>query len=1139
MRMAPIRSRVRPVGPLLLRCSFNFMELQKIKVLTWNTRGLGDVEKCNVVKNVIKGSRCDICCLQETKWSSYDPSCHAKALPNFFDKYCASLLAIGSSGGSVISWKKNYSLLNSWTTAHTVSAVLRQEVSGGVFMVTSVYGPSADDMESKKGFLEELGRLSLLVQHPWILLGDFNLTRWLSDRPGVLRGLSLMTLFNDLIRYLEMEDVQLENRAYTWSSKRPQPNFSRIDRVFLTQGWSLRFPMISLRALEMVVSDHCPLVLSCCQRRPIKRELKWENYWFAYPEVRQMVVQTWEEGDSNIGLAGFYARTTALHKKLRSWDKERFGRLAQRIELGRKAVLLYDRLEELRPLSQEEFKRRQGLRNTIFELANIEEKRWLQRSRCLWLREGDNNTRYFHKFASSRATKNAITSLNHEGVTITNQTDILKAFQDHLKALLGSSSETATVNLAKLYPVGLDLNHLAAEFSEKEVHLAIKGLAPNRASGPDGLSNEFVKTYWEIIKPDLMKLFQQFYEGSLDLSEYNRAKVIFLAKNEGADTVRDYRPISIINIIPKIISKVLANRLSGSLPVLISTRQSAFLKGRFISENFIATRELLHHTAHTKRPAIFTKIDFSKAFDSLNWDFLYEVLKVRGFPVRWIGWIRILLTTASTKITINGESTDYFLHRRGLRQGDPMSPMLFNLAVDVLQQMVRQLNELLDNPISRKFRESLIALQYADDSVFIAKADTRSLLSFKLLLRTFSAVSGLSINYSKSSMVPFNLHADQIQEALAIIGCKRESLPVTYLGMPLSITQPKRADYLPLIEKLERRLQSWHGRLLSRGGRVQLTRSVLSALPIYYMTCFKLPSWVIRRIDHIRRSFLWGAKLSNGRVLSLINWDTVCLPREWGGLGLIDLALQNVSLLLRWWWRPNTAHSSIWADIVTRIRISTIQEVNRWNTGGTFFWKSLLRILPLFFWSVTKDNDIMRWNWETSGLYSAKSFYVTFKTGGKEKWPFPELWGLKAPQTVKIFCFLLLQGRILTRDVLHRRNIPCPLHCVMCSEGNQETSLHLLFYCQFAQRVWAVLETKVGFVLAHPRGDISSTWTNSWKVWSSRGTGALKLGASYFVCTCWQIWLHRNNRIFRNLIVPPEVVATRVVEVGRLWFSNC
>lgn len=783
------------------------MNLKSLKILNWNTRGLGGLEKCNVVKNTIRESRCDICCLQETKWSSDDPAIHAMALPNFFEKRCAALLAIGTREGVIISWKKSYTYLSSRATKHTISVILRQEQTGNSFLISAVYGPSIDNPTLKREFIEELRQLGGLVHLPWILLGDFNLARWLSDRPGDFRGMSLMQLFNDLIRELEIVDIPLSNRAFTWSSKRPQPSFSRIDRVFLSPDWHIHFPVVTLQALEVVVSDHCPMLLTCKQRQTTKADPKWENYWLSYPEVSLIVERKWQQQNTTVGLQGFYEKTDALYKELTLWQKGKFGRIKEHIALSKQTVLLYDKLEEVRPLNNHEFARRQSLRVTIFELANVEEKKWQQRSRCLWLREGDSNTKYFHSMASARAVKNSINSIHQDGNSISDPMAILNVFHNQLRNLLGNSAPTDQFLVGHLYPAGLDLSGLEAPFSEEEVHAAIKGLAANRASGPGGLTNEFLKKFWTIIKTDIMRVFGELYGGNLDLSQFNRANIIMIQKKEEARCVKDYRPISIINIIPKLISKVLANRLCVYLPDLISMQQTAFIKGRFIAENFISTRELLHHVSRTKSQAIFTKIDFSKAFDSLKWGFLLEIMRARSFPVIWVNWITMILQSASSRVLINGHKSEYFIHRRGLRQGDPISPMLFILAVEVLQQMVHVLNSTLRRPISSKITESILALQYADDSVFITNADQQSLIAFKLLLRTFTAISGLRINFLKSSMVPFNLQKDQVVRAEAILGCQRQELPINYLGMPLTINAPKRRDFLPLIESLERRLQ--------------------------------------------------------------------------------------------------------------------------------------------------------------------------------------------------------------------------------------------------------------------------------------------------------------------------------------------
>lgn len=166
---------------------------------------------------------------------------------------------------------------------------------------------------------------------------------------------------------------------------------------------------------------------------------------------------------------------------------------------------------------------------------------------------------------------------------------------DNLRGILGVTGQGIDFEPKALYPETMDLEELQSSFTELEVQVAIHNLAPNKAFGPDGLPlpNEFVKLYWPALKENLMGIINDFYEGRLDLTQSNRANIVLILKKEGPKSVYDFRPILIINLMPKVISKVLSNRVSPLLPKLISINQTAFIKGQFISENFIAIRKLL------------------------------------------------------------------------------------------------------------------------------------------------------------------------------------------------------------------------------------------------------------------------------------------------------------------------------------------------------------------------------------------------------------------------------------------------------------------------------------------------------------------------------------------------------------------
>lgn len=242
-------------------------------------------------------------------------------------------------------------------------------------------------------------------------------------------------------------------------------------------------------------------------------------------------------------------------------------------------------------------------------------------------------------------------------------------------------------------------------------------------------------------------------------------------------------------------------------------------------------------------------------------------------------------STSTSTVCINGMNSSPFQHRRGLRQGDPLSPMLFDPAVDVFQRMINAINQLLEAPLSNRISEPIVALQYADDTAVLMNAEITTLVSFKLILRLFSMISGLQVHFKKSTFIPINLEEEESQLAGEIIGFHKTTFPIQYLGMPLTIKRPTRSQFMPLIEKVERKLQSWQSKLISRGGRHQLVKSVLSALPTYFMQCFLLPKWVIDRIDRARCSFLWGNSTRGDNGISLCNWEIATLPTQWEGGG--------------------------------------------------------------------------------------------------------------------------------------------------------------------------------------------------------------------------------------------------------------
>ena len=283
-----------------------------------------------------------------------------------------------------------------------------------------------------------------------------------------------------------------------------------------------------------------------------------------------------------------------------------------------------------------------------------------------------------------------------------------------------------------------NLEDLDAPFTLEEIEAAIKEMPPEKAPGPDGFIGIFYKKCWTIIKNDLAQAIQSFYSHrTARLNLVNEANIVLLPKNQIAANVLDYRPISLINSVAKIITKLLANRLAPHMNDLVSHAQNAFIKKRCIHDNFLYAQRVIQLLHRKKKSALFINLDISKAFDSIGWSFLLEVMQALGFSRKWRDWIAVLLGTASSKVLVNGKPTRVIKHARGLRQGDPLSPLLFILAIDPQKGL---LNPIL--PKAAKLRCSL----YADDASIFAYPSASELERLYKILTFFGNCSGLKIN---------------------------------------------------------------------------------------------------------------------------------------------------------------------------------------------------------------------------------------------------------------------------------------------------------------------------------------------------------------------------------------------------------
>ncbi len=439
----------------------------------------------------------------------------------------------------------------------------------------------------------------------------------------------------------------------------------------------------------------------------------------------------------------------------------------------------------------------------------------------------------------------------------------------------------------------------------EECFAALSGMARGKTPGSDGFPMEFYLRFWSSLGADLVRVLNVAYEaGQLSTSQRRGLIIVLYQKNDRLDT-KNWRPISLLNVDYKIATWAISGRLLAVIGSVVGPDQTCGVPGRTISENLFLIRDLIEYAKREDIPLALLSLDQEKAFDRVDWGFLLRILDTFNFGPDFCRWVRLFYTNVESAVVINGWTSSFFRPSRGVRQGCPLSPLLYVLSIEVLAANIRASPGISGVSLPQS-SEQFKCSGYADDTTIAPTSDESVEETFAVYSK-FEQASGARLNRGKSKGMWLGSWKQRTDTPFDIQWVKQ--LPL--LGATFSAGDYSEPTWEPAVVKLEKRLSDWSGRKLSFQGKATVINSLALSQIWHLCHVFPVPKWAEKRINKAVWSFFWSGKRD------LVKRKVVCLPKSKGGFGVIDFLLKADAFALQWVKRFFAAGCSKWRSFFT------------------------------------------------------------------------------------------------------------------------------------------------------------------------------------------------------------------------------
>jgi len=748
---------------------------------------------------------------------------------------------------------------------------------------------------------------------------------------------------NNLKQNLLLVDIWRKNhpqsKQFTWTRKNPYPVSTRID-FWLIQK-SLVDHVLQCTIKPSIKSDHKAIFLKI----RLNKEKRGPGLWRL--NTAYLSDQDYMDGVKNSILdVNLEYKNTTISKQL-LWEliKKRIKEFSigfckqKAIQMKGNLIYLEKRLLELdqkidENLDETTLNEYTTVKTEIEKIYQSKARGAQIRARAEWTEKGEKSLSYFLNLEKWQAANNNITKLSDGDTDVTDQGKILqleKSFYERLYTSDCSVSDREIDMFLETVELESSLSEhkkliLEKPLEKEEYFEALQAMKTNRSPGTDGLPAEFYLTFWNSIGDFVFDALKESMEKGCMSPSQKRAVLKLIFKKGDRKDLANWRPISLLNTDYKLLAAALAKRLQAALPNLISHDQTAYLKNRFIGQNVRVIHDVIYYCNHYNIPGAIICLDFQKAFDMVNWNFMLKTLQKFGFGPNFISLVKMMYTDIECCLTNFGWKTAFFKLQRGIRQGCPLSALLFNLVVEILALKIRHTDLIKGIKVKVHDLEYEVKISQVADDTTLTLSDDLSIQTALNIVDKFSKVAGPRLNLKKCEALWIGSFQHRRDKPFGITW---PGTPIKSLGLYFSLSEElcETLNWDKRINKIENMFRRWQKRKLTLYGKCYVIKTLALSQIIYNMFMIPTPEWVLKKTQKLTFSFLWDNKPDKIKRTALYSSYTD------GGIKMTDIYSKCKSLQASW---------------VKRLLQTNQDNIRRWQVIPLHFIEKLGKYCNIF-----------------------------------------------------------------------------------------------------------------------------------------------------------------------------------------------